>query len=69
MTIIMVWYSVSINAFLYPNSDFSWKEMEKILSNGYWTLFGELNLDRDTRKHRNKLYMLVDILSDKVLRS
>ncbi|XP_063404322.1 transient receptor potential cation channel subfamily M member 2-like [Mytilus trossulus] len=48
MTIIMVWYSVSINALLYPNSAFSWKEIEKILSNGYWTLFGELNLDSDT---------------------
>ncbi|CAG2218205.1 TRPM2 [Mytilus edulis] len=34
MTIIMVWYTGR-----------KWK---KILSNGYWTLFGELNLDRDT---------------------
>ncbi|CAG2256788.1 unnamed protein product [Mytilus edulis] len=45
ITIIMLWYSVSFYALLYPNSDFSWKQMEKILRNGYWMLFGDLNID------------------------
>ncbi|CAG2190876.1 TRPM2 [Mytilus edulis] len=45
MTVIVVWYSVSFHALVYPNSEFSWREIEKILSNGYWVLFGELNLD------------------------
>ncbi|CAC5385200.1 TRPM2 [Mytilus coruscus] len=48
MTVIMVWYSVSVYALLYPNSEFSWTEIEKIVSNGYWVLFGELNLDAET---------------------
>ncbi|XP_063408793.1 uncharacterized protein LOC134692272 [Mytilus trossulus] len=43
--IIMVWYSVSFYALLYENSDFTWKQMEKILRNGYWMLFGDLYLD------------------------
>ncbi|XP_052082922.1 transient receptor potential cation channel subfamily M member 3-like [Mytilus californianus] len=45
ITIIMLWYSVSFYALLYPNSEFSWKQMEKILRNGYWMLFGDLNID------------------------
>ncbi|CAC5385201.1 TRPM3 [Mytilus coruscus] len=45
ITIIMLCYSVSFYALLYPNSEFSWKQMEKILRNGYWMLFGDLNID------------------------
>ncbi|XP_076086026.1 transient receptor potential cation channel subfamily M member 3-like [Mytilus galloprovincialis] len=45
ISIIMVWYSVSFYALLYENSDFTWKQMEKILRNGYWMLFGDLYLD------------------------
>ncbi|XP_071146987.1 transient receptor potential cation channel subfamily M member 2-like [Mytilus edulis] len=48
MTVIMVWYSVSLYALLYPNSEISWTEIENIMSNGYWVLFGELNLDAET---------------------
>ncbi|VDI57294.1 Hypothetical predicted protein [Mytilus galloprovincialis] len=48
MAVIMIWYSVSYYALLYPNSEFTWKQIEHILSNGYWVLFGELNLDGDT---------------------
>ncbi|CAC5385236.1 MIB [Mytilus coruscus] len=53
MTVIVVWYSVSFYALLYSNSEFSWKEIEKILSNGYWMLFGELNLDGKTDGNGN----------------
>lgn len=51
MAVIQGWYSVSFYSLLYPNSDFSWAQMENILSNGYWILFGELNLDSDTCKN------------------
>lgn len=50
LTVIMVWYSVSYYALLYPNSKFSWAMIETIISNGYWILFGELNLDGDSCK-------------------
>ncbi|XP_052082917.1 uncharacterized protein LOC127720378 [Mytilus californianus] len=53
MTVIVVWYSVSFHALLYPNSEFSWSEIEKILSNGYWMLFGELNSDGEKVTGRN----------------
>lgn len=52
MTVIMVWYSVSFYSLLYPNSEFSWTQIEKVIANGYWMLFGELNLDGDTCKNR-----------------
>ncbi|CAC5361695.1 TRPM3 [Mytilus coruscus] len=48
MTVIMMCYNISFYARLYPNSEFSWQQMEKIIQNGYWMLFGELNLDGDT---------------------
>ncbi|XP_071147662.1 uncharacterized protein [Mytilus edulis] len=48
MTVIMMCYNISFYALLYPNSEFSWSQMEKIIQNGYWMLFGELNLDGDT---------------------
>ncbi|VDI52823.1 Hypothetical predicted protein, partial [Mytilus galloprovincialis] len=53
MTVIVVWYSVSFNALLYPNSEFSWREIEKIMSNGYWMLFGELNVNNEKVTVRN----------------
>ncbi|CAG2225437.1 TRPM3 [Mytilus edulis] len=45
ISIIMVWYSVSFYALYMKTSDFTWKQMEKILRNGYWMLFGDLYLD------------------------
>ncbi|XP_052083007.1 transient receptor potential cation channel subfamily M member-like 2 isoform X1 [Mytilus californianus] len=45
MTVIMMCYNISFHALLYTNSEFSWSQMEKITQNGYWMLFGELNLD------------------------
>ncbi|XP_052074168.1 transient receptor potential cation channel subfamily M member-like 2 [Mytilus californianus] len=48
LTVIMLSYNVSFHSLHYPNSELSWKEIEKIMQNGYWMLFGELNLDRDT---------------------
>lgn len=60
MAVIMIWYSVSYYALLYPNSEFTWKQMEHILSNGYWVLFGELNLDGDTcKKYIYVIYLLI----------
>ncbi|VDI72971.1 Hypothetical predicted protein [Mytilus galloprovincialis] len=50
LTVIMLSYNVSFHSLLYPNAEISWKEMEKMMQNGYWMLFGELNLDRDTLK-------------------
>ncbi|XP_052090013.1 transient receptor potential cation channel subfamily M member-like 2 [Mytilus californianus] len=47
MTVIMISYNVSFHSLLYPNSDFSWSEIEKVMQNGYWTLFGENNVDSD----------------------
>ncbi|CAC5426523.1 unnamed protein product [Mytilus coruscus] len=43
--VIMLWYSISFYALLYPNTEFKWTEIEKILTNGYWMLFGDLHLD------------------------
>lgn len=45
MTVIMMCYNISFHALLYTNSEFSWSQIEKITQNGYWMLFGELNLD------------------------
>ncbi|XP_063397476.1 transient receptor potential cation channel subfamily M member 3-like [Mytilus trossulus] len=45
MTVIMMCYNISFHALLYTNSEFTWSELEKITQNGYWMLFGELNLD------------------------
>ncbi|XP_052097396.1 transient receptor potential cation channel subfamily M member 2-like isoform X1 [Mytilus californianus] len=53
MFVIMFWYSVSFYALLYPNTEASWTEIEKILSNGYWILFGEVNLEADTLTEPN----------------
>ncbi|CAC5409472.1 unnamed protein product [Mytilus coruscus] len=47
MTVIMISYNVSFHSLLYPNTDFSWSEIEKVMQNGYWTLFGENNVDSD----------------------
>ncbi|CAG2256278.1 TRPM2 [Mytilus edulis] len=44
LTVIMVSYNVSYHSLLYPNSELSWKEIEKVMQNGYWTLFGEVGL-------------------------
>ncbi|XP_052074333.1 uncharacterized protein LOC127712112 isoform X27 [Mytilus californianus] len=48
LTVIMMSYNVSFHSLLYPNSELSWEEIEKVMQNGYWMLFGELNLDSDT---------------------
>ncbi|CAG2238715.1 unnamed protein product [Mytilus edulis] len=48
MTVIMISYNVSFHSLLYPNTDFSWSEIEKVMQNGYWTLFGENNVDSDS---------------------
>ncbi|XP_052082915.1 uncharacterized protein LOC127720376 isoform X2 [Mytilus californianus] len=48
MAVIMMCYNISFHALLYPNSEFSWLQIEKIIQNGFWMLFGELNLDSDT---------------------
>ncbi|CAC5374193.1 unnamed protein product [Mytilus coruscus] len=49
LTVIMMSYNVSYHSLLYPNSELSWSEIEKVMQNGYWTLFGEVGLiDSDT---------------------
>ena len=45
MTVIMICYNVAFYALSYSNSEFSWSEIEEVMKNGYWMLFGELNLD------------------------
>lgn len=50
MAVIMMCYNISFYALLYPNSELSWLQIENIIQNGYWMLFGELNLDSVTRK-------------------
>ncbi|XP_063407910.1 uncharacterized protein LOC134691350 isoform X2 [Mytilus trossulus] len=47
MTVIMISYNVSFHSLLYPNTDFKWSEIEKVMQNGYWTLFGENNVNSD----------------------
>ncbi|XP_048739893.2 uncharacterized protein LOC125648693 isoform X2 [Ostrea edulis] len=48
MTVITMCYNVSYYAILYHgNSDFSFDTLEKVTRNGYWMLFGELNLEGD----------------------
>ncbi|CAG2245996.1 unnamed protein product [Mytilus edulis] len=44
LTVIMMSYNVSYHSLLYPNSELSWQEIEKVMQNGYWTLFGEVGL-------------------------
>ncbi|XP_052074299.1 uncharacterized protein LOC127712112 isoform X1 [Mytilus californianus] len=49
LTVIMMSYNVSYHSLLYPNSELSWKEIENVMQNGYWMLFGENGLiDSDT---------------------
>ncbi|XP_062578087.1 transient receptor potential cation channel subfamily M member 2-like [Saccostrea cucullata] len=48
MFIISMCYNISYYAILYSeNSEFTFEELEKITRNGYWMLFGELNLEGD----------------------
>lgn len=61
MAVIMTCYNVSFYALLYPNSEFSWQQMEKIAMTGYWMLFGELNLDGDTSKKIFNLKIVFNI--------
>lgn len=51
----MLWYSISVYALLYPNSTFKWTEIEKILTNGYWMLFGDLHLDGKNEIYADQL--------------
>ncbi|XP_063448005.1 uncharacterized protein LOC134727554 [Mytilus trossulus] len=44
LTVIMTSYNVSYHSLLYPNSELSWAEIENVMQNGYWTLFGEVGL-------------------------
>ncbi|CAC5421441.1 unnamed protein product [Mytilus coruscus] len=67
LTVIMLSYNVSFHSLLYPNSELSWKEIEKIMENGYWMLFGELNLDRDTRGFKFNFIYLPNVLPGKLL--
>ncbi|CAG2254562.1 TRPM3 [Mytilus edulis] len=48
LAVIMMCYNISFYALLYPNSELSWLQIEMIIQNGYWMLFGELNLDSVT---------------------
>lgn len=50
MTVIMMCYNISFHALLYTNSEFTWSQLEEITKNGYWMLFGELNLDGEKGK-------------------
>ncbi|XP_062576911.1 transient receptor potential cation channel subfamily M member 3-like [Saccostrea cucullata] len=43
--IIMMCYNVVDYALLFPNTEFSWEEVENIMKNGYWTLYGEFDVD------------------------
>ncbi|XP_062589580.1 transient receptor potential cation channel subfamily M member 5-like, partial [Saccostrea cucullata] len=48
MTVFIMCYNVSYFAILYyGNSDVSFNTLEKVTRNGYWMLFGELNLEGD----------------------
>ncbi|XP_062599328.1 transient receptor potential cation channel subfamily M member-like 2 [Saccostrea cucullata] len=48
MFVILMCFDVSYYSILYAEkSDFTFDELERIARNGYWMLFGELNLDRD----------------------
>ncbi|XP_061170920.1 uncharacterized protein LOC133180401 [Saccostrea echinata] len=48
MTVVSGCYSVSYYAILFTdNSDLSFTEIERIIRNGFWILFGELSLEYD----------------------
>ncbi|XP_061167809.1 transient receptor potential cation channel subfamily M member-like 2 [Saccostrea echinata] len=48
MFVISMCYNISYYAILYSeNSEFTFEQLEKITRNGYWMLFGELNLEGD----------------------
>ncbi|XP_061170919.1 uncharacterized protein LOC133180400 [Saccostrea echinata] len=50
-TVITLCYSVSYFAILYSDdSDLSFSQIEKIVRNGFWILFGELSLENDRLK-------------------
>ncbi|XP_062576912.1 transient receptor potential cation channel subfamily M member 7-like [Saccostrea cucullata] len=46
--VIMMCYNVVDHALLFPNTEFSWAEVESIIKNGYWTLYGEFGDDVGT---------------------
>ncbi|XP_061167812.1 transient receptor potential cation channel subfamily M member 3-like [Saccostrea echinata] len=45
MIVIMMCYNVVDYALLYPNTEFTWTEIENIVRNGYWTLYGDFQED------------------------
>ncbi|XP_061190360.1 transient receptor potential cation channel subfamily M member 3-like [Saccostrea echinata] len=45
MIVIMMCYNVVDYALLYPNTEFTWTEIENIFRNGYWTLYGDFQED------------------------
>ncbi|VDI19387.1 Hypothetical predicted protein, partial [Mytilus galloprovincialis] len=57
LSVIMMSYNVSYHALLYPDSLLTWLEIEKIMQNGFWMLFQELNLDtKDDCTHNETIY-------------
>jgi hypothetical protein len=63
MTVITICYNVSYFAILYHgNSDFSFDTLEKVTRNGYWMLFGELNLEEDRGKNINNMVNIKTIM-------
>lgn len=57
----MMSYNVSFHSLRYPNSERSWQEVEKVMQNGFWMLFQEINLEGDTRGFTNKLFYSVSL--------
>ncbi|XP_062570594.1 transient receptor potential cation channel subfamily M member 2-like [Saccostrea cucullata] len=52
MTVVSGCYSVSYYAILFTdNSDLNFTEVERIIRNGFWILFGELSLEYDRSTH------------------
>ncbi|XP_062598223.1 transient receptor potential cation channel subfamily M member 1-like [Saccostrea cucullata] len=45
MLVIMMCYNVVDYALLYPNTEFTWTEIQNIVKNGYWALYGNFPED------------------------
>ncbi|XP_052074304.1 uncharacterized protein LOC127712112 isoform X5 [Mytilus californianus] len=56
LTVIMTSYNVSFHSLNYPDSNFSWEQIEKVMQHGYWMLFGENDRDDRDCTHNKTVY-------------
>ncbi|XP_062586892.1 transient receptor potential cation channel subfamily M member 2-like [Saccostrea cucullata] len=69
MAVIMTCYNVTYYTMLYSNNaEFSYDTVKTVMFNGYWILFGELDLERDNLKEPECSFSKEDYINGKAER-